>query len=97
MQHPPLVTLVRFCCSTYGIGHACPTWSLGSGLLNCIRLSILGLREVVHQLIYTLRHRACLVCVLHGWVGMQTASRCAPASDPALASYLHAMPPCPCA
>lgn len=36
--------------------------------------------EVVHHFIYILRHRAGLVGVLHGWVGMQTAFRHSPAS-----------------
>lgn len=39
--------------------------------------------EVVHHSIYISRHRAGLVGVLHGWVGMQTASRHSPAPDPA--------------
>lgn len=41
------------------------------------------MREVVHHFIYISRRRAGLVGVLHGWVGMQTASRHSPAPDPA--------------
>jgi hypothetical protein len=72
-----------------------PTRCLGSGLLNCAGLSIPGMRTLctIHST-YSPRHRAGLLGVLHGWVGMQPASRHAPTSDPALASDLHAILSC---
>lgn len=60
-----------------------PSPEYGIAALNCLRLSIRRVPEAVHHSIHRLRHRAGLVGVLHGWVGMQTASRPSPASDPA--------------